>query len=234
MFLKKNLEFFGSVFAEKVISPEPKQVDAFSNTKQPTTVSEDRSLLSMANYSSKFIKNYATITGPLPQLTRKTTRFTWTSAHQAAYEKLKHALMSNPVMSNFYTAKVTPVLVDASPASLSAILTQKYPDQNTSNVIAYASRALSHVEQRYSQTGKEPLAMVWGIEHFHLYFFGADFTIITDHKPFRLIYNNSRSRPPARIERWFLRLQQYNYRFICKTGSENPADFFYKETQNQK
>ena len=94
-FLKKNLEFFGLVFAEKGISPDPKKVDAFSNTKQPTTVNEVRSLLGTANYSSKFIKNYATITEPLRQLTRKNTRFTWTSTHQAAYETLKHALMSS-------------------------------------------------------------------------------------------------------------------------------------------
>ena len=78
-FLKKNLEFFGLVFTEKGISPDPKKVDAFVNTKQPTTVSEVRSLRyvsevrGMANYSSKFIKNYATITEPLRQLTRKNT-----------------------------------------------------------------------------------------------------------------------------------------------------------------
>ena len=78
-FLKKNLEFFGLVFTEKGISPDPKKVDAFVNAKHPTTVSEVRSLRyvsevrGMANYSSKFIKNYATITEPLRQLTRKNT-----------------------------------------------------------------------------------------------------------------------------------------------------------------
>ena len=64
----KNLELFGLVFTEQGISPDPKKIDAFANTKQPTTVSEVRSLLGMANYSSKFIKNYATITEPLREL----------------------------------------------------------------------------------------------------------------------------------------------------------------------
>ena len=225
---EKNLKFFGLVFTEKCISPDPKKIDAFANTKQPTIVSEVRSLLGMANYSSKFIKNYATIAEPLRQLTRKNTRFTWTSTHQVAYEKLKHVLMSNPVMSHFYTAKETSFLIDANPGGLSAILTQKDPDKYTSNVITYASRALLHVEQRYSQTEKEALAIVWGIEHFHLFLFGADFTLITENKPFLLIYNNSRSRPLARIGRWFFSLQQHNFRFICKTDSENPAYFFVK------
>ena len=69
-FLKTNLEFFGLLFTEQGVSPNPKKVDAFANTKQPTTVSEVRSLLGMANYSSKFIKDYATITEPLRKLTR--------------------------------------------------------------------------------------------------------------------------------------------------------------------
>ena len=194
-FLKKNLEFFGLVFTEQGVSPDPKKVEAFANTRRPTTVSEIRSLLGMANYSSKFIKDYATITEPLRELTRKNTRFTWTYKHQAAYDKLKHALLNSPVMSHFDTSKETFILVDASPVGLSAVLAQKDPQQNAHNIIAYASRALSPVEKRYSQTEKEALVIVWGIEHFHLYVFGAPFTLITDHKPLQLIYNNPQSRP---------------------------------------
>ena len=55
--------------------------------------------------------------------------------------------------------------------------------------------------------------------------FGAPFTLITDHKPLQLIYNNPQSRHPERIERWFLRLQQYDFQVIYKKGSDNPADF---------
>ena len=98
-------------------------------------------------------------------------------------------------MSHFDTSKETFILVDASPVGLSAILAQKDPQQNAHNIIAYLSRALSPVENRCSQTKKEALAIVWGIEHFHLYVFGAPFTLITDHKPLQLIYNNPQSRP---------------------------------------
>ena len=186
----------------------------------------------MANYSSKFIKDYATITEPLRELTRKNTRFTWTRKHQAAYDKLKHALPNSPVMIHFDASKETFILVDASPVGLiSAILAQKDPQQNAHNIIAYASRALSPVEKRYSHTEKEALEIVWGSEQFHLYVFGAPFTLITDHKPSQLIYNNPQSRPPARIERWFLRLQQYDFQVIYKKGSDNPADFLSRHPQ---
>jgi hypothetical protein len=138
-------------------------------------------------------------------------------------------------MSHFDTSKETSILVDASPVGLyncqSAILTQYDPKQNAYNIIAYASRALCPVEKRYSQTEKEALAIVWSIEHFYLYVFGATFILITDHKPLELIYNNPLSRPPARIERWFLRLQQYDSQAIYKKGGDNPADFLSRHPE---
>lgn len=60
-----NLEFIGLVFTEQGFSLDPKRVEAFANTQRPTTASEVRGLLGMANYSSKFIKDYASITQPL-------------------------------------------------------------------------------------------------------------------------------------------------------------------------
>lgn len=89
---------------------------------------------------------------------------------------------------------------------LGAVLTQD------GKIISYASKGLSDVEKRYSQTEKEALAIVWGIEHFHLYLFGSEFIMTTDHKPLEIIFNNPRSKPPARIERWCLRLQPYDFK----------------------
>ena len=81
------------------------------------------------------------------------------------------------------------------------------------------------MEQRYSQTEKEALAIVWAAEHFHTYLYGGHFTLYTDCKPVELIFNNKRSRPPARIERWNLRLQEYNFTTVYTRGVENPSDF---------
>ena len=105
---------------------------------------------------------------------------------------------------------------------------RSYQRDSTSSppqTVAYASRALTPTERRYSQTEKEALAVVWGIEHFHLYLYGATFTLHTDHKALDVIFGNPISTPPARIERWFLRLQQYKFRVVYKSGSTNPADY---------
>ena len=74
------------------------------------------------------------------------------------------------------------VIVDASPVGISAILAQREQDSPQYKVIAYASRSLTPVETRYSQTDQEGLALVWGIEHFRLFLLGAEFDVITDHK----------------------------------------------------
>ena len=131
-------------------------------------------------------------------------------------------------MTYFNPSLHTQVIVDASPVGLGAILVQE------GKIISYANRALSGVEKRYSQTEKEALAIVWGCEHFHLYLFGSDFTLITDHKPLEIIFNNGKSRPPARIERWRLRLQPYDFTVTYRPGSNNPADYMSRHPYTEK
>ena len=82
-------------------------------------------------------------------------------------------------------------MVDASPVGISANLAQREKDSQQYKVIAYASRSLTPVEKRYSQTDREGLALVWAIEHYCV-----EFDIITDNKALEAIYNNPRSKPP--------------------------------------
>ena len=177
-FLKHNLEFFGLHFTKEGTKPDPKKVEAFVNSPRPTTVNELRSLRGMSNYSSQYIHDYATVTEPLRRLTHKNENFIWGPELEKAYQKLKTALLSSPVMSYFDIRKETVILVDASPVGLSAILSQRKHGSNQSQIKAYASRSLTATEQRYSQTEKEALAIVWGIEHFHLYIYGALFVAV--------------------------------------------------------
>ena len=77
----------------------------------PTTSSEVRSLLGMANFSAQFIPNFATITEPLRMLTNKNIPFKWGDEQEQAYQQLKTALVSKPVMSYFDPSKETVILV---------------------------------------------------------------------------------------------------------------------------
>ena len=223
--LTPSLSFFGQIFSAKGTQPDPARISDLQNAPIPQNVHEVRSFLGMTNYSSRYIPDYATITEPLRALTKKDARFQWTAAHQEAFDQLKIALTHASVMRYFDITKDTTLTVDASPFGISAILSQKAGHSNATHVIAYASRALTLVEQRYSQTEKEALSIVWAVEHFHLYLYGCSFTLVTDHKPLEVIYGNASSKPSARIERWVLHLQPYNFSVVYKPGKDNPADF---------
>jgi hypothetical protein len=179
---KDKITFFGVVFSKDGISPDPKKVQAVKDAVPPTNVSELRSFLGMTNYSSRFIPHYASITEPLRCLTCQSTDWKWDEEQQNGFDKLKNELSSQTVINYFDPASEVKILVDASPVVLGAIMSQAHKN------IAYASRALSDTESRYSQTEREALAIVWACEHFDIYIRGANnVTIIADHKPLEKI-----------------------------------------------
>ena len=224
-FLKAEIKFYGLIFTEKGTRPDPDRVEKLQNVAPPQNASEVRSFLGMANTCSDYIPNYAAMTLPLRELTKKTVKFKWTLVEQRAFNQLKQKLTQAPVMAYFDTHKRSMLIVDGSPKGISGILTQRDNDKASYKIISYASRALSSVESHYSQTDIEGLALVWAIEHFRLFLLGTEFDVVTDHKALEAIFNNPKSKPPARIERWILRLQPYNFRVIYKSGLTNEADY---------
>ena len=132
-------------------------------------------------------------------------------------------------MSYYDPLKQTELHVDALPYGLGAILTQTPPGHDDSKMIAYASRSLTDTESKYSQIECEALAIVFDIEHFHLYLCGHEFTLVTDHKPLELTYQNPRSRSSARLERWCLHLQDYTCQVKYRPGPTNPSDYLSRQ-----
>ena len=228
VFSTDSITFYGHVFGKNGVSADPEKIKAIVDAEAPTNVAELRSFLGMAQYMSRFIQGYASLTAPLRALLKKGTQWTWTTTHQTAFEKLKEALTSSSAMAYFDPKKKSTILVDASPVGLGAILTQE------GKAVCYASRALTPVEQRYSQTDREMLAVVYGVEHFHLYVQGDSFQVVTDHKPLLGIMK-SRNPTTARIERWRLRLMPYEFDLTYRPGrnEQNPADFISRHPQSK-
>ena len=139
--------------------------------------------------------------------------FVWGSNQKKSFQELKKQLASAPVLAYFGKDAHSQVTANASPVGLGAVLVQ---DKNReSRVVCYASRNLSSVERRYSQTEKEALALMWACERFNLYLLGLPtFDLVTDHEALKGIYLRG-SNQSARIERWVLRLQPYNYKVCC-------------------
>ena len=222
-FGKQKIEFHGHIFSADGVSAHQKKIQAIREMAPPKDPAEVRSLLGMTNYFARFIRNYATITSPLRELTKKDVQWQWTEREKRALEELRESLCTD-TMAYFDPEKETEIWVDASPTGLGGILTQKTEDGSRA-VVAYGSRALTSVEQRYSQTEREALAVIWACEHYHIYIFGKPVMVYTDHKPLVHIFANPASRANPRIERWTLRLQPYEATVSYIKGKTNPADY---------
>ena len=209
------------MLSEKGIGPTKEKVKAVSDAREPESASEVRSFFGLVNFCARFKPDLATTDDPLRKLTRQNETFQWGPEQKQAFQQLKEKLSKAETLAYFDKNAKTQVIADASPVGLEAILIQE--QYGTKRVVAYASRSLTEVERRYSQTEKEALGLVWACERFHVYLYGIQFELLTDHKPLEVIYS-SKSRPSARIERWVLRLQPYHFTVKHVSGSENIAD----------
>lgn len=183
MYRQTSLDFFGYTFSDGGFSPDPTNLKALQEAAPSKNVNEVCSLLGKAIYSARFIKDFASITQPLLELTRKHMTWTWSQTHQDAFQRLKQSLSCGTVMHYFDPRKQTELVVNASPVGLGEVLAQRDSPHEPAQVVSYASRALSDTEQKYSQTEREALAIVWACKHFHMYLYGSQFTLVTDHKP---------------------------------------------------
>ncbi|KAL1021685.1 hypothetical protein UPYG_G00016520 [Umbra pygmaea] len=216
-----RLIFMGILLSEKGIGPTEERIKAVIETREPENATEVRSFLGLVGYSSRFISQFATRSEPLRRLTRKETKFDFGPEQKKAFQDLKDELARAGTLAYFDKEAPTKVIADASPVGLGAVLVQ---DQKGEMVpVCYVSRSLTDCERRYSQTEREALALVWACERLHPYVYGRKFDLVTDHKPLEVIYS-PRSKPCARIERWVLRLQPYDFRVIHIPGKQNIAD----------
>ena len=221
----QQLEYYGFNISNKGIQPTVSKIEAVKSFKTPENSEEVRSFLGLINYLGRFIEHLASHTEPLRRLTVNDVpwRWTWGQTEQTCFDKLKDAVSSDKVMRHFKTHLPMKVITDASPVGLGAIFLQDQEHNNNYKPVCYISRSLSKVEQRYSQTEREALGVVWACEKLHLFLYGSKFIIETHHKPLIGLFGTDGNRS-ARIDRWYLRLLQYNYELNHIPGSSNPAD----------
>ena len=87
-------------------------------------------------------------------------------------------------------------------------------------VIAFASRALTDTEKRYTNIDREILVVVAACEKFHSYVIGKKFTVESDHKPLEMTHLNNLTAAPPRLQRMLLRIQRYDLTIKYKPGTE--------------
>lgn len=226
VFGSQSVKFIGFLFTSDGWKVQEEKMDAIQNFRTPTTCAEVKSFLGLITYVDRFIPNRADRTQHLRALAND-SRFVWTNLEESEFQRLKNEALQTIKRLGYYNPKDRiELFVDASPIGLGAVLVQ-FNTSNIPRIIACASKALTPTEQRYPQTQKEALAVVWGVERFSSYLLSKSFTIRTDAEANEYIFSGSHRlgrRAASRAESWALRLQSYDYRIERVSGSENVAD----------
>lgn len=221
-FFRKQLKYLGYVVDEQGLRTDPEKVKAIIDFPIPLCKKDVKRFLGTASYYRRFIKNFSTIAAPLNALTstkKKAPPFEWSPAAERAFNSLKEALTSAPVLACPDFSQPFAVHCDASNYGIGGTLTQTL--EGIEHPVAYFSRSLSPPERNYSATEREALAVVLVVEHFRPYLEGAavPFRIITDHSSLKWFLNLK--NPSGRLERWGCRLSPYNFVVEHRRGSEN-------------
>lgn len=220
----KEVTFLGHVVSVHGIKPTQDKIQAILDLQPPSCMTELKSLMGTVNFVGKFIPNLASITAGMRELLVKDTPFVWRDRHDHELNEIKSTLGKVESLGFFNPVDETLLITDASPVGVGAILAQV--KDGVSRAIYCASKSLSLHEKKYCQTEKECYAIVWAMEKFYMYLYGHRFTLITDCKPLQYLFNRAQSKPSARIERWILRLQSFDFDVRYEPGDKNLADSF--------
>lgn len=152
MFGQPSVEYLGHFVSQGEVRADPKKIEAMAAWPQPKSLKQLRGFLGLTGYYRRFIRGYASLAAPLTDLLRKDA-FIWTENATKAFDILKQALTSAPVLKlpNFEEEFV--VETDASNSGIGAILSQQ------GHPIYYFSKKLSPRKQAASTYTKELLAI---------------------------------------------------------------------------
>jgi len=229
-FCVSELRFLGHIVSQGGIKMDPAKVKAILDQPAPTTIRGVRGFLGMAAYYRRFIQGFATIAEPINALVKKDGPFQWGPKQDRAFEELKERLAAQPVLCHYDFSRPMELRIDASGVGLGAVLLHEFPERQK-RVIAYASRKLKGAEHNHGITELECLAIVWAVEKFRIYLLGVKFKVVTDHLALKWL--REKKELTARLMRWALKLEPYDYEVVYRSGVLNKdADFLSRYPVN--
>nr|GEW79661.1 reverse transcriptase domain-containing protein [Tanacetum cinerariifolium] len=111
------------------------------------------------------------------------------------------------------------LMCDASDFAVGAVLGQRIEKHFKS--IHCASKTITEAESNYTTTEKEMLAVVYAFEKFRSYLIMNKSIVYTDHSALKFLFAKKDAK--ARLLRWILLLQEFDFKVIDTKGAENYA-----------
>lgn len=223
----KEIKYLGLIITVDGLKMDPRKIDTILQWKAPRCTKDVQSFLGFANFYRRFIHGYSRIAAPLTSLTRATTSkefaYPWAldGAEQRAFDTLKKAFTTAPVLAHFDPDRETWIESDASDYIVAAVLSQKN-DDGVLCPVAFMSKKMSPQECNYEIYDKELLAIIRAFEEWHPELAGTPIEdpirIITDHK--NLEYFMSTKQLNRRQARWAEFLSEFNFKISYRPGNQ--------------
>ncbi|CAK9802814.1 Transposon Tf2-6 polyprotein [Anthophora quadrimaculata] len=215
-FLQPSVEYLGHIVEDGTVRPSEYKNEAVTRFPTPENFKQVQSFLGLTGYFRKFIAHYSLIARPLTNLLKADTKFRFDSEEQHAFEQLKIALSSRPVLKLYKIGAETELHTDASKFGYGAILLQRDDRDNMLHPVYFASGKTTPTEERYSSYELEVLAIVKSLKKFRVYLLGTPFKIITDCQAFALTMR--KKDLCVRVARWALLLEEFQYTIEHRPG----------------
>ena len=214
-FLKRQVVFLGHVIVDGTIRPTEEKTLAIKNFPVPTTIKQIQSFLGLTGYFRKYIPSYSQIAKPLSDLLKNGSLFVFGIEQHQAFEKLKTALMTGPVLNIYKQGARTELHVDASKHGFGASLLQEGEDGKLHPVYFMSKKTTSAQQQMHSYL-LEVLAITEALNKFRIYLLGNKFKIVTDCEAFKKTME--KKDLTTRVARWALLLEEFDYEIEHRRG----------------
>ncbi len=221
-FHQSTVHFLGYVINSGGIRMDKGKVEAITSWPLPSSIKELQRFLGFSNFYRRFISNYSTITSSLTDLLKgKAKSLSWNPNAMEAFNKLKHAFTSAPLLVHPNPRLPFVVEVDASTTGVGAVLSQQQGTPPKLHPCAYFSRKLSPAERNYDIGNRELLAIKLALEEWRHWLEGAahPFLVLTDHKNLQYLREAKRLNP--RQARWALFFTRFQFKISYRPGPRN-------------
>uniref|UniRef100_A0AAR2IV05 Reverse transcriptase n=1 Tax=Pygocentrus nattereri TaxID=42514 RepID=A0AAR2IV05_PYGNA len=218
----QRVSFLGYVISSSGVLMSDDKVSAVTNWPKPGSVKELQRFLGFANFYRRFIRNFSSTAAPLTALLKGSPKkLSWSDSAQGAFDALKLAFSTAPILKHPDPEKPFVVEVDASNTGVGAVLSQRSGIPLKLHPVAFFSRKLSPAERNYGIGDRELLAVKLAVEEWRHWLEGAahPFTVLTDHK--NLEYLKSAKRINSRQARWSLFFSRFDFSISFRPGQRN-------------
>lgn len=213
----QRLEYLGHVISSEGVATNPQKTAKVRDWPVPKDKAQLNSFLRLAQYYSQFVKDFATIAAPLNALMQKAREFTWSPEAQHAFDALRTALCSTPVLS-YPDPQGGPFVLDCDASNFAVGCCLSQVQNGEERLIAYHSETFNKAGRNYCITRKELYALVSGLRHFHPYLAGAPFIVRTDHAALKWL-RTMKDTVEGQLARWLERLEAYQFEIVHRAGA---------------